>query len=96
MGGARALARVSGLASFRERLARGQFEEIAEDSVRVESRTNLNGFDFVYASRPSWDVYARLLRFAATVRRDVADLRPRALVDIQSFIWVQGSDENAE
>ena len=53
-------------------------------------------FDFVYASRPAWPVYDSLLRFAAMVRRDVADLAPRDLIDIQSFIWVQGSDEYEE
>jgi hypothetical protein len=54
------------------------------------------GFEFVYASRPAWHVYASLLGFARAVRRDVADLRPRDLIDIQSFIWVQGSDEYEE
>jgi hypothetical protein len=53
-------------------------------------------FDFKYQSRPSWNTYASLLEFAATVRRDVRDLRPRDMIDIQSFIWVQGSDEYAE
>jgi hypothetical protein len=51
------------------------------------------GFDFHYESRPSWETYASLLKFAATIRRDLRDLRPRDLIDIQSFIWVQGSDE---
>jgi hypothetical protein len=51
------------------------------------------GFDFRYRSRPNWDTYASLLDFAAIVRRDVRDLRPRDMIDIQSFIWVQGSDE---
>jgi hypothetical protein len=51
------------------------------------------GFDFHYESRPSWETYASLLAFAATVRRDLRDLRPRDMIDIQSFIWVQGSDE---
>jgi hypothetical protein len=54
------------------------------------------GFDLAYASRPSWATYARLLEFAATVRRDQRDLRPRDMIDLQSFIWVQGSDEYAE
>jgi hypothetical protein len=54
------------------------------------------GYDFRYVSRPSWDTYASLLEFAATVRRDLRDLRPRDLIDIQSFIWVQGSDEYDE
>ena len=34
--------------------------------------------------------------FARTVGRDLADLRPRDMIDIQSFLWVQGSDEYAE
>ena len=51
------------------------------------------GFPFAYASRPNWETYASLLEFAATVRRDQRDLRPRDMIDLQSFIWVQGSDE---
>ena len=51
------------------------------------------GFDFQYKSRPSWDVYANFLEFADAVRRDLRDLRPRDMIDIQSFMWVQGSDE---
>jgi len=53
------------------------------------------GFDFVYQTRPSWETYANLLEFAAVIRRDLADLRPRDMIDIQSFMWVQGSDEYA-
>lgn len=51
------------------------------------------GFDFRYHSRPEWETYATLLDFARTIRRDVADLQPRDMIDLQSFIWVQGSDE---
>jgi len=54
------------------------------------------GFDFRYQSRPSWETYANLLEFAAQVRRDQRDLRPRDMIDIQSFLWVQGSDEYEE
>jgi hypothetical protein len=46
-----------------------------------------------YRSRPNWHTYSRVLAFAAQVRRDLADLRPRDMIDIQSFLWVQGSDE---
>jgi hypothetical protein len=53
------------------------------------------GFDLNYDSRPNWDTYQRLLDFAQLVRRDVRDLRPRDMIDLQSFIWVQGSDEYA-
>ncbi|MDQ3675035.1 MAG: hypothetical protein M3365_11785 [Gemmatimonadota bacterium] len=54
------------------------------------------GFDFRYESRPSWNTYANVLEFARVVSRDLGDMRPRDLIDIQSFLWVQGSDEYEE
>lgn len=54
------------------------------------------GFDFEYQSRPNWDTYSALLAFARVVSRDLRDLRPRDMIDIQSFLWVQGSDEYEE
>jgi hypothetical protein len=51
------------------------------------------GFDFQYQSKPNWSTYANLLEFAGAVQRDARDLRPRDMIDLQSFIWVQGSDE---
>ncbi len=54
------------------------------------------GFEFAYESRPHWKTYASLLAFANRVRDDVRDMRPRDMIDIQSFIWVQGSDEYEE
>ena len=54
------------------------------------------GYDFHYRAAPSWAGYRSLLDFAALIRRDLSDLRPRDMVDVQSFIWVQGSDEYAE
>jgi len=54
------------------------------------------GVDFAYSSRPNWDTYASLLAFAEIVGRDQRDLRPRDMIDLQSFIWVQGSDEYEE
>jgi hypothetical protein len=54
------------------------------------------GFILDYESRPSWPVYSSLLQFAELVRRDLSDLRPRDMIDLQSFLWVQGSDEYEE
>jgi len=51
------------------------------------------GYDFRYESKPSWSIYRNLLDFAETIHRDNRDLRPRDMIDLQSFIWVQGSDE---
>jgi len=51
------------------------------------------GFDFQYRSKPNWATYRSLLDFAETVRRDTRDLKPKDMIDLQGFIWVQGSDE---
>jgi hypothetical protein len=50
-------------------------------------------YPFEYRSRPEWIAYANYLDFARVVRRDLRDLRPRDMIDIQSFLWVQGSGE---
>ena len=54
------------------------------------------GFEFRYCPEPSRETYESLLEFAETVRRDVEDLRPKDMIDIQSFLWVLGSDEYDE
>ena len=54
------------------------------------------GFDFQYNSRPNWDTYRNLLEFAQQVMKDQRDLGPRDMIDAQSFLWVQGSDEYEE
>jgi hypothetical protein len=51
------------------------------------------GHALPYRSRPSGDGYAALLAFARRVEDDIADLAPRDLIDVQSFLWVLGSDE---
>jgi hypothetical protein len=51
------------------------------------------GYEWECQSRPNWKIYAGLLDFAVVVRRDLRDLRPRDMIDIQSFLWVQGSGE---
>jgi hypothetical protein len=51
------------------------------------------GFEFQYQSKPNWETYSSLLEFAETIRRDLRDLKPRDMIDLQSFLWVQGSDE---
>lgn len=54
------------------------------------------GYDFLYKSAPNWETYSNLLRFAERVRIDQRALKPRDIIDIQSFLWVQGSDEYEE
>jgi hypothetical protein len=51
------------------------------------------GLPFEYTSRPAWETYAKLLSVAGSLRKSLTDLRPRDMIDLQSFLWVQGSDE---
>lgn len=54
------------------------------------------GYELTYSSKPSWSTYGSVLDLADRVRRDLADLRPRDQIDIQSFLWILGSDEYAD
>src|ERR1700761_3093511 len=54
------------------------------------------GFPFHYEPRPGWRTYASLLEFAGVVRAELIDLHPRDMIDLQSFLWVQGSAEYEE
>jgi hypothetical protein len=51
------------------------------------------GVELPYRSRPEWDIYRSVLELARSVRRDLRDLSPRDMIDVQSFLWVQGSEE---
>ena len=48
-------------------------------------------FPFAYASRPTWATYENVLEFAALIKEDIADLKPRDMIDVQSFLFVLGS-----
>ncbi len=48
---------------------------------------------FDYVSRPNWNTYESYLELASIARRKIRDLRRRDMIDIQSFLWIQGSDE---
>lgn len=54
------------------------------------------GYALEYHARPNWVSYQDLLTFAAVVRRDL-DRKPgfkaRDMIDLQSFMWVQGAPE---
>jgi hypothetical protein len=49
-----------------------------------------------YAEGITPHVYESLLDLAAETRREVADLQPRDLIDVQSFIWVVGAYKDDE
>lgn len=50
-------------------------------------------FNFEYTSKPNWKTYKSLLDFAEQIKKDTNDLKHKDYIDLQSFIWVLGSDE---
>ena len=62
--------------------------------MRAAARTY--GRVLPYEPHPSWISYEGFLEFARAVRRDLHDMRPRDMIDIQSFLWVLGSEEYKE
>ena len=76
------------------------FAFIAQPNIHIFLKPNTTknaarklGLNFDYRSRPNWATYKSYLEMAAMTRRGIRDLRPRDMIDIQSFLWVQGSDE---
>lgn len=60
--------------------------------VTQQAASNYN-YNFEYTSKPNWKTYKSLLDFAKKIKRDFPSLKPRDYIDLQSFIWVQGSSE---
>jgi hypothetical protein len=45
-------------------------------------------FSLNYRPELNWMTYSCLLRFAEALREELADLNPRDMIDIQSYVWV--------
>ncbi len=50
-------------------------------------------FPFDYQPKPNWQTYTSLLSFAEQIKNDTEIHQPKDYIDLQSFIWVVGSDE---
>lgn len=50
-------------------------------------------YDLFYESKPGWKTYQSILSYVKQIKKDIADLKPRDMMDVQSFIWVLGSQE---
>jgi hypothetical protein len=48
------------------------------------------GFELNYRPELNWKTYETLLKFSETLRGLTADLKPRDMIDLQSFIWCIG------
>ena len=61
--------------------------------VVTEIAATLYGVKLHCGAVPSWPTYAGMLDLAARIQHDLRDLGPRDMIDVQSFLWVLGSEE---
>jgi hypothetical protein len=59
----------------------------------TQEAARVYGFDFKYSSKPNWETYKSMLDFAAILKKDLKSMKPRDMIDLQSFMWVLGSSE---
>ena len=62
----------------------------------MRKAAHLYGYALGFHALPSWAQYQDLMTFAAVVRRDLdrkSGFKARDMIDLQSFIWVQGAQE---
>jgi len=45
------------------------------------------GFELNYRSEPNWLTYSKLLEFSQHLFKSLVELKPRDMIDVQSFIW---------
>jgi hypothetical protein len=68
-------------------------EHIFLKPLVTKKAASVYGFDLKYYSKPNWETYQSLLDFADIIKKDLKEMKPRDMIDIQSFIWVLGSSE---
>jgi hypothetical protein len=54
----------------------------------TKNAANRLGFHLHYEPEPNWRTYEAALRLAAIFRDKLATLKPRDMIDVQSFIYV--------
>jgi hypothetical protein len=47
-------------------------------------------FELNYKPQPNWITYSKLLIFAKYLKEELKELKPRDMIDVQSFIWCTG------
>jgi hypothetical protein len=59
----------------------------------IKTAAKKYGYNFNYQGRPNWDTFSDLYQFASPLQTDFSDLHSKDYIDIQSLIWVLGSEE---
>ena len=60
--------------------------------VVTQRAAELCAFELNYRPQPNWLTYNKLLIFAKYLKKELSDLEPRDMIDVQSFIWCTGEE----
>ena len=53
----------------------------------TQNAAAISGFEIRYRPRLNWDTYAAVLKFAGYLKAELVELKPRDMIDVQSFMW---------
>lgn len=53
----------------------------------TQNAATICAFDIEYTPRPGWPAYDRMLRFSNYLKSELASLKPRDNIDVQTFMW---------
>ncbi|MCB1634558.1 MAG: DUF3553 domain-containing protein [Xanthomonadales bacterium] len=53
----------------------------------TQNAAEVCGFEISYQPRPNWKTYSAVLKLAKYLRDELAEQKPRDMVDVQSFMW---------
>lgn len=54
----------------------------------IQHAAELCRFEIQYRAEPNWLTYRRVLNFSEYLKAQLAELEPRDMIDVQSFMWV--------
>ena len=55
--------------------------------VATQNAAAISGFEINYRAQLNWLTYKQVMKFAQYLRRELSVLKPRDLIDVQSFMW---------
>jgi hypothetical protein len=53
----------------------------------TQEAADICGFELSYRSETNWKTYSKVLEFSKYLFKSLAELTPRDMIDVQSFIW---------
>ena len=53
----------------------------------TQAVANLSAFDISYTPKLNWHTYSQVLKLSEYLKKELHDLKPQDMVDVQSFMW---------